>query len=114
GLMGAAVFIVAESMFFVGLFLAYFYLQSTTTAPTDKAHREIAVPVLNTLVLALSVIAITWAERGIARDNQRRLVVGMTIAAALGLVFMGVQSIEFARYIQLGFTPNGSSFGSGF
>ena len=114
GLMGAAVFIVAESMFFVGLFLAYFYLQTTTPAPTDQVHRELVVPVLNTVVLAVSVAAITWAERGIARDDQRRLIIGMTIAAALGLVFMGVQSIEFARYVQVGFTPNGSSFGSGF
>src|SRR5690349_20923274 len=90
GLMGAAVFIVAESMFFVGLFLAYFYLQTTTPVPTDQVHRQIVVPVLNTIVLAVSVVAITWAERGIARDDQQRLITGMTIAAALGLVFMGV------------------------
>ena len=114
GLLGAAVFIVSESVFFLGLFLAYFYLRADTRFTSDQPHSPLLLPLLNTLTLAVSVVMIAWAERGIAKGDQRRLVTGLIIAAALGLVFMAVQSIEFARLEQVGFTPNSSSFGSTF
>jgi heme/copper-type cytochrome/quinol oxidase subunit 3 len=114
GLIGAAVFIVAESMFFLGLFLAYFYLLASVPVSTASARGSLLLPLLNTVVLGASVMAMVWAERGIAANQQRRLLIGMTVAAALGLVFMAIQSIEFARYVQAGFTPNGSSYGSMF
>jgi heme/copper-type cytochrome/quinol oxidase subunit 3 len=114
GLLGAAVFIVSESAFFLGLFMAYFYLRSDTRLTSDQPHSSLLLPLLNTLVLAVSVAAITWAERGIARGDERRLVLGVTVAAALGLVFMAVQSIEFAQLTTIGFTPNSSAFGSTF
>lgn len=114
GLIGAAVFIVSESVFFLGVFLAYFYLRADTRLVSDQPAPDLLLPVLNTLVLACSVVAIAWAERGIARGQQQRLVTGVTIAAALGLVFMAVQSVEFARLAQVGFTPNSSAFGSTF
>ena len=114
GLLGAAVFIVAESAFFLAVFLAYFYLRAEIQLPYVQPDGSLLLPVLNTLVLAGSVAAIAWAERGIARDQERRLLIGVTIAAALGLVFMAVQSIEFASLAQVGFTPNSSPIGSTF
>lgn len=114
GLMGAAVFIVSESMFFLGLFLAYFYLRSDYTLTSDQPRPDVMLPLVNTVILAISVAAILWAERGIAQGNQRRLVIGMSVAAVMGLVFMAVQSVEFARFTQIGFTPGSSSFGSTF
>jgi cytochrome c oxidase subunit III len=114
GLMGAAVFIVAESTFFIGLFVAYFYLRADVSIPVDQPHPSLLLPLVNTAILAVSVAMTAWAERGIARDDQRRLLIGMTGAAALGLLFMGLQSIEFAQIVQLGFTPTSSAFGSTF
>jgi heme/copper-type cytochrome/quinol oxidase subunit 3 len=112
--MGAAVFIVSESMFFLGLFLAYFYLRTDYTLPSDQPRPELLLPLINTVILAISVIAIVWAERAIAKGQQRGLIMGMSIAAVLGLVFMIVQSVEFTRFAQIGFTPGSSSFGSTF
>ncbi|MCL5994970.1 MAG: heme-copper oxidase subunit III [Chloroflexi bacterium] len=114
GLLGAAVFIVAESVFFMGLFLAYFYLRAESGTPWVRPDVSLIPPLANTAVLAASVVAITWAERGIARGDQGRLTVGVVIAAALGLVFMAVQSFEFASLAQLGFTPQIGAFGSTF
>jgi heme/copper-type cytochrome/quinol oxidase subunit 3 len=118
GLLGAAVFIVSESAFFLGLFLAHFYLlaQSGIGSPfaPGQPRPSPLLPLINTLVMAVSVGAMVWAERGIARGDQRRLTVGMSVAAALGLVFMAFQSIEFAGLIQLGLAPVNSSFGSTF
>ena len=114
GLIGAAVFIVSESVFFLGVFLAYFYLRADTRLVSDQPTSSLLLPVLNTLVLAFSVVAIAWAERGIARGQQQRLVTGVTIAAGLGLVFMAVQSVEFVNLARIGFTPSSSAFGSTF
>lgn len=117
GLLGAIAFIVSESMFFSGLFVAYFFLRTDTslTIRSDQPlHPAIALPLFNTLILVVSVIAMAWAERSIAKNKQRNLVVGTTIAAALGLVFMLLQSVEFSRFITEGFTPNSSAFGSTF
>jgi cytochrome c oxidase subunit III len=117
GLIGAAFFIVSESMFFVGLFVAYFFLRTdpTITIPSDQpSHPSILLPLINTLILAVSVVAMTWAERSIAHNGQRELVLGTTVAAALGLVFMAVQSVEFASLVTIGFTPSSSAYGSTF
>ena len=116
-LIGAAVFIVSESMFFMGLFMAYFYLRADTTVITPSnqpAHPSIVLPLINTLILAVSVAAMTWAERSIARNSRRQLVIGTAIAAGLGLVFLAVQSVEFASLASVGFTPSSSAFGSTF
>jgi heme/copper-type cytochrome/quinol oxidase subunit 3 len=112
--MGAAVFIIAESVFFLGLFLAYFYLRAEAGIPWRRPDTSLVLPIANTAVLAVSVVAIAWAERGIAHGDQRRLTLGLVVAAALGLVFMAVQSIEFARLTSLGLTPHTNSYGSTF
>ena len=117
GLIGAAVFIVSESMFFIGLFLAYFFLRGDTTIqiPSDQpVHPSLALPLINTLILAVSVGAMAYAERGIAANKQRNLVIGVTVAAVLGLVFMLVQTVEFSRFVSVGFSPSSSAFGSTF
>ena len=113
GLLGAAFFIVSESSFFLGLFLAYFSLRSMSQIwpPPNTPPLSLILPAINTIILAASVIFIAWAERGIARDNARRLQVGVGVAASLGLVFMAVQTIEIAG---LGFAPYSSAYGSAF
>lgn len=117
GLIGAATFIVSESVFFMGLFLAYFFMRADATIALrsdQPAHPSVLLPLINTLILAVSVGAMTYAERGIAADKKRNLVVGVTVAAALGLVFMLVQSVEFSRFVSIGFSPSSSAFGSTF
>jgi cytochrome c oxidase subunit 3 len=117
GLIGAAVFIVSESMFFMGLFLAYFFLRTDTTILTrsdQPAHPSLLLPLINTLILAVSVGAMAYAERSVAAGKQSSLVIGVTVADALGLVFMLVQTLEFGRFISTGFSPSSSAFGSTF
>lgn len=113
GLFGAIVFIVSESMFFMGVFLVWFYLRETsqTWPPLGIARPNIALPVVNTVIMAISTVAMLIAERGVARNNQRALINGTAIAAATGLLFMTVMILEFAS---LGFNPTTNAFGSSF
>lgn len=115
GLLGMAFFVVAESTFFLGLFLAYFYMRNTAEAwppPGAGAGRPtIALAIINTIVSLISLGVMAYANRAIAHNNRRGLQVGVSIAAMLGVVFMAIQSIEFA---QLGFTAQTSGYGSAF
>ncbi|MCS7061245.1 MAG: cytochrome c oxidase subunit 3 [Anaerolineae bacterium] len=113
GLIGAVFFIVSESMFFLGLFLAYFYLRalSKTWPPPDTPPLSTVLPTLNTGVLLISTLFMAWAERGIARGDARRLQIGTGVAAVLGLIFLTIQAFEIA---DLGFAPHSSAYGSAF
>jgi heme/copper-type cytochrome/quinol oxidase subunit 3 len=113
GLIGAVFFIVSESMFFLGLFLAYFYLRGGSQAwpPPDVPPLSPSLPLLNSALMAVSVACMAWADRGLAAGNRRRLQAGLTAAACLGLVFMVIQSLEFAG---VGFGPGSNAYGSSF
>jgi heme/copper-type cytochrome/quinol oxidase subunit 3 len=113
GLLGMAFFVVAESIFFLGLFLAYFYMRNTSEAwpPPGAGRPTLALAIVNTAVSLISLGVMWYANRAIARDDRRGLQIGVGIAATLGVLFMAVQSIEFA---QLGFTAQTSGYGSAF
>lgn len=113
GLLGMVFFIVTESTFFLGMFLAYFYMRNTAEAwpPPGAGRPTLALAIVNTVVSLVSLGVMWYANRAIARDNRRGLQVGVGIAAALGLLFMAVQSVEFA---QLGFSAQTSGYGSAF
>lgn len=106
-------FIVSETMFFLGLFMAYFYLRAQSQAwpPAGVPPLSPALPIINTFIMAISVACIALADRGIAAGRQRRLEIGLAAAACLGVVFMVVQAAEF---LSLGFGPYSNSYGSAF
>lgn len=113
GLLGVAFFIASESMFFLGLFLAYFYLRSTsTTWPPEGVTLPSIVPaVFNTLVALMSTVAVIYAGRAIARNDNKHLIGGMAVAIVFGVIFMAVQAAEFA---DLSLLAQGSAYGSTF
>ena len=114
-LLGMIFFVVSESAFFLALFLAYFYMRNSADAwPPSGAgagQSGLALALINTVVSLISLAVMLYANRAIAHDDRRGLQVGITIAAVLGVLFMAVQSVEFA---QLGFTAQTSGYGSAF
>lgn len=113
GLLGVNLFIASESMFFLGLFLAWFFMRNTSEAwpPAGVTPPPIVPAILNTVVALLSAVAVFSADRAIARDDRRGLVRGIALAAALGVVFMAIQSVEFT---DLAILAQGSAYGSAF
>jgi heme/copper-type cytochrome/quinol oxidase subunit 3 len=113
GLIGVVFFIVAESMFFLGLFLAWFYLRATNEAwpPAGVAQPPIAPALFNTLLAVLSAACMVVADRAAARGDQRRLIGGVIASAAFGVIFMAVQSAEF---VDLSLLAQSSAYGSTF
>jgi heme/copper-type cytochrome/quinol oxidase subunit 3 len=102
--------IATEAMLFAFLLFAYFYLGSMATSawpPSGPPDLELAIP--NTILLLASSGAMIWAERGIARGERGRLVRGLLIALALGIVFLSIQAIEYSRK---SFTIDTNAYGS--
>lgn len=113
GLLGVSLFIISESMFFLGLFLAWFFTRSYSDAwpPVGVVRPPIGPALLNTVIALASTVAIFVADRAIARDDRRTFVIGTAVAAALGVVFMAVQAVEF---VDLSALAQGSAYGSTF
>ncbi len=113
GLLGVAFFIASESMFFMGLFLAYFYLRGTsqTWPPEGVTPPSIVPAIFNTLIALMGTAAVIYAGRAIARDDHKHLIGGIAVAAAFGVIFMAVQVAEFA---DLSILAQGSAYGSSF
>lgn len=113
GLLGVAFFIASESMFFLGLFLAYFYLRSNSQIwpPEGVTLPSIVPAVFNTLVALMATVAVIYAGRAIARNDRKHLIGGMVVAIVFGVIFMAVQAAEFA---DLSLLAQGSAYGSTF
>ncbi len=99
-------------MFFAALFFAWYYLSMTSGAgwpPESVVRPPIAPAIFNTVLTLASAVTMWLAARAIARDDKRGLLINIVISAILGVVFMAVQTIEFAQLAQL---VQASSYGS--
>ena len=111
GLLGVGLFVVSESMFFMALFLAWFFLRATNRdwPPAGVHPPSIAPALVNTVVVLCSTVAVWLGNRAMARGDGRGMLWGFASASALGVVFMAVQIAEFA---DLELLEQGSAYGS--
>ncbi len=104
GRFGVMFFIASETMFFAGLFFAWYYLRVTSGVawPPEGVTPPSIVPALvNTVLTLVSAVTMWLANRSIAHDDKRGLLVWIAVSAVLGLVFMAVQSVEFGGLARL-------------
>ena len=106
-------FIAGEIMFFAGLISAYFVLRvgAAQWPPPLQPRLPVLVTGLNTLVLLGSSFAMLRTQR----DRSRaRVVRGLTVTAALGVVFLAVQGYEWVRLVSYGLTMASGAYGASF
>lgn len=103
--------IAGEIMFFAGLVSSYFVLRAAAAQwpPPLQPRLPVLVTGLNTLVLLASSLAFARAVR--ARDDRGLLLRGLTLAGALGMVFLLVQGYEWMQLIGYGFTVVSGAYG---
>ena len=108
---GMVLFIASEVMFFVAWFWAYF---NASLFPTEamggvwppqgvQTFDPWDLPFLNTLILLMSGVTITWAHHELLEDNRKRTLQGLALTIFLGLTFTCVQAYEYA-HAAFGFT----------
>jgi cytochrome c oxidase subunit 3 len=108
---GMALFILSEVMFFAAFFWAFF---NASLFPTEaigkvwppaniKTFNAWDLPFLNTLILLISGVTVTWAHHALIDNNRRDLVRGLALTIALGVTFTAVQAYEYS-HAAFGFT----------
>ena len=120
---GMALFICSEVMFFAAFFWAFF---NSSLAPKEMPYdvpggvwppegvvtfNAFELPFLNTLILLLSGVTVTWAHHALIAGNRKNLILGLGITIALGIAFTTLQAVEYAH---AGFTFSGGIYGSTF
>lgn len=108
--------IAGESMLFAGLIGAYlvFRLPATHWPPPNLPRLPLGLTALNTLVLLASAWPLTRALRAVRSDDQQTLRRRLAATALLGVAFLVVQGIEWARLVRHGLTLGGSTYGATF
>jgi heme/copper-type cytochrome/quinol oxidase subunit 3 len=115
GILGMALFIATEAMFFVGLISAFLVLRAEALQwpPFDQPRLPVEVTGMNTAILLASgwtmrraVMALRLGEAGPVR--------WMGVTAILGVVFLSIQGFEWVRLVGFGLTTTSSLYGSTF
>lgn len=109
GWWGMVCLIVTEAALFVYFLFSYFYLASMAPRWPPNHGPELTLSAPNTVILLASSATMWWAERGIRRGEQTRLRVGLLITCLLGIIFLGIQLVE---YHQTKFLPSSHAYGS--
>lgn len=127
---GMLLFIISEVMFFFAFFWSYFstailpmYVLGDSTwgiaegafPPADvKIITPWSLPLFNTLLLLMSGTTLTWAHAALLQKNRRDLIRGLSATIALGIIFTGVQALEYAHILHGYFSFNDNNFSSNF
>ena len=114
--LAVVVLLVAETMFFAGLIGAYlvFRFGAAVWPPPQLPRLPLAVTWLNTGVLMTSGLTMLAALRAAREEHRRPLLRALVVTALLGIVFVGVQGVEWVRLVQFGLAPSTGTFGATF
>jgi cytochrome c oxidase subunit III len=114
-LFGTIVFLASETLFFGGLFAAYYTLRSETSSwPPAGVALDVPLAALGTALLVTSSFTL---QAGIARARQGRRVAlrgWVLVSIALGLVFLGIQAWDWWRLWREGITVSSHAYGTMF
>ena len=92
---GMILFIVSEVMFFVAFFWAYFHnafdlspvLEGVWPPEEIETAHPFGLPLVNTIILVTSGLTLMWGKKGLDLGQRTRLIVGLVLSIALGILF---------------------------
>ncbi len=102
---GMMLFIASEVMFFSAFFWAYFTyalyptagIEHTWPPPNIVTFQPFELPFMNTLILLLSGVTVTWAHHSLLEGDRKGLERGLACTILLGLMFTSVQAYEYSH-----------------
>ncbi|NJR49850.1 MAG: heme-copper oxidase subunit III [Leptolyngbyaceae cyanobacterium CSU_1_3] len=105
--LGIIVFLVAEGMIFLGLFMAYLTFRSVspTWPPEGTPKLELLLPGINTVILISSSFVIHNADTAIKKNDTKGLRLWFGVTAAMGAIFLAGQLYEYF-HLEFGLTTN--------
>lgn len=104
---GVIVFLIAESMIFLGLFTAFMIYRSTLPVwpPEGTPELELLLPGINTAVLIASSFVMHQGDVAIKKNDVAGLRFWYAITAIMGAAFLAGQAYEYA-HLAFGLTTN--------
>ena len=73
------------------------------------------IPALNTIILLISGLTVTWAHHGLKEGKRNQLILGLTATVLLGFIFVGFQAYEYSHaYNDLNLKMTSGMYGSTF
>jgi len=116
---GVILFIVSEIMLFFAFFWAFFHSSLVPTIEIGCVWPPVGlntfspwgVPLLNTLILLLSGISVTWAHHAILLGNYIQVIFSLILTVSLAILFTNLQICE---YLEAEFSLSDGIYGSVF
>jgi len=88
---------------------------ATNYSEAKQAMGPMGIPLWNTIILLSSGVTLTWAHHALKEGKRNQLIMGMIATISLGLVFFGLQAIEYGHaYGDLGLMLTSGTYGSTF
>ncbi len=79
------------------------------------AMSALGLPAVNTCILLISGLTITWAHGALQRNKRSQLILGLIATIMLGLGFLALQAYEYHHaYQEMGLTLNSGIYGATF
>lgn len=111
-ILGVYLFIASESMFFAGLFAAYFNTRVKYSVwPPQGIHLDLPLAAALTAILVSSSFTMQLAIRAIRRDDRRAMLRALIVTLVLGVVFLAGQLYDYAS---IGFSFTSGVYGAAF
>lgn len=92
--------VLIESIVFATLLTSYAYLRVSTPAwpPESIPVPGLRLPIINSLVLLMSSVAVYWASKALRNGDVRKLKLGLAAGILLEVTFLTVKLIESGGY----------------
>jgi cytochrome c oxidase subunit 3 len=96
---GVVLFLVAESMIFLGLFSAYLIYATVMPQwpPEGTPELELLLPGVNSIILISSSFVMHRGQSAIKKNDVRGLQFWFGLTALMGAIFLGGQLYEYAN-----------------
>lgn len=103
--------IATEAALFVMLFFAYFFLSKQGWRWPTEEPPKLKLALLMLAILLTSSGILTWGESQVKKRSYVAARLAMAITAALGVIFLFVQYLEYKDHLQT-LTPRSNAYGS--
>lgn len=117
-LFGMGVFVFTEIMLFSAFISAFLIVRHSAVPgswpPADQPRLPFESTAFNTVALLASGVFTFWAQRALRRDGIAAMRLPLSLALLLGMLFVGLQGMEWAGLLRQGLTPQSSQIGGFF
>jgi cytochrome c oxidase subunit 3 len=113
---GMIIFLGAWGMCFAGLFFSYAVVRAAavTWPPPGLAHLPIALPLVNTFVLAISSLTLHRAVSSVRAGDQTSFRRWLGITIPIGFLFLALQIVVWLQLLHAGLRWDTAVYGSVF